>query len=217
MVSITPKSLQTNSINGFPNEFVLLGSAEISFSGKYCLRKISINNILSPILLASSTQTAEVNPINVKPTLKLLTVGSGTGTVVINPLGLQCNGNSCSSVTYPYGTTVTLTANPDPGFNVLWGQDCSGNSIIQNLTLTADKSCTVRFYRKTTLNALMNVDNTFALYISTDNKVTGEYIGSGGAVEIHGNLVQPFLRYLLQELQTIFTSLLRIGMDLLAF
>ena len=68
-------------------------------------------------------------------TLTVTTEGSGTGTVTANPAGLA----------YQAGTTVTLTATPDPGSSFEgWSGACSGTGACV-LTMDADKAVTARF------------------------------------------------------------------------
>jgi hypothetical protein len=63
-----------------------------------------------------------------KPTLRVSTVGTGTGTVSSSPAGINC-GATCSSV-FPADTPVTLTANASPGSTFIgWvGGGCSGTN-----------------------------------------------------------------------------------------
>ncbi len=72
---------------------------------------------------------------------------SSKGNVVSNPVGITCgsNGNACS-VSFASGTTVTLTATPDPGIAFLgWSGACTGTAPTCTVTLTADKSVTPSF------------------------------------------------------------------------
>lgn len=166
------KGFVTASLAGY-------GMVEVK-TQKYCLRKMtSSSGIPVPIMQLSLPQGALVKPIAVSPTLKILTTGNGTGTVS-GPLGIQCV-NNCT-YTIDYGETITLTAEPDTGFSFLgWGQDCSAGGTNRNIqvTLSGDKTCTAIFSSgPTTLHAVLNVDNNFDPYISTDDSVRGKYIGS---------------------------------------
>ena len=74
------------------------------------------------------------------------TTGTGSGNVTSNPSGIDCGsaGNSCSA-TYSNGTSVTLTATPDPGsMFVGWSQACSGAQPC-TLNMSADKQVVATF------------------------------------------------------------------------
>jgi hypothetical protein len=65
--------------------------------------------------------------------------GSGTGTVTSNSSGIDC-GATCNGQ-FPQGSTVNLTATPDPASVFAgWKGDCRGTapcSLTQNATVTA--------------------------------------------------------------------------------
>jgi hypothetical protein len=69
--------------------------------------------------------------------------GSGTGTVTSSPVGISC-GSVCSGG-YAPGTSVILTATPDPGTVFSgWSGDCSGSGTC-SVTLDAARSVTATF------------------------------------------------------------------------
>jgi hypothetical protein len=70
-------------------------------------------------------------------TLLLLKSGTGSGTIVSSPSGVDCGGVCFAS--FPHGVSVTLTATPDPGstFNGWSGSGCSGKG---TCTVTMDKA-----------------------------------------------------------------------------
>lgn len=71
--------------------------------------------------------------------------GRGTGTVTSDPTGISC-GETCTEP-FPYGTTVTLSADPSAHDRFVgWGAPCSQNGICQ-LTLTSAQSVTAQFSR----------------------------------------------------------------------
>ena len=51
--------------------------------------------------------------------------GNGAGIVTSSPAGIACPG-TCSA-TFPFGTSVTLTAAPDAWSGITWTGDCSGS------------------------------------------------------------------------------------------
>jgi hypothetical protein len=68
--------------------------------------------------------------------------GSGSGTITSNPAGISCQ--SCSA-SFPAGTVVTLTANPDSSFVFDgWSGACTGTGAC-SITLNAAASVTAQF------------------------------------------------------------------------
>jgi hypothetical protein len=93
--------------------------------------------------------------------LTLTTDGTGTGTISSDPAGIDC-GSACSA-DFDHGTTVTLTATPDPGSGFAgWTGDCSGTD-----------PCSV------TLDAVRSVGATFTLLPLHTLTVTTAGHGSG--------------------------------------
>jgi hypothetical protein len=69
--------------------------------------------------------------------------GSGTGLVSSSPAGISC-GTSCQA-SFTSGSTVTLSAAPDPGSTFTgWSGDCSGNGSCQ-LAMSQARSVTATF------------------------------------------------------------------------
>ena len=73
-----------------------------------------------------------------------LTVSAaGEGTVISNPLGIDCPSDCATFFT---GSQVTLTATPDDGWIFdEWGEDCSGTDPTCILTLSADRHAAATF------------------------------------------------------------------------
>ncbi|MEX2527672.1 MAG: hypothetical protein WEA09_08540 [Gemmatimonadota bacterium] len=79
-------------------------------------------------------------------TLTVEVAGSGSGTIVSAPAGIQCasDGGSCSS-TFQEGTVVTLTASPETTSRFAgWFSGCTGDGACE-VTMTADRSVEGRF------------------------------------------------------------------------
>jgi hypothetical protein len=74
----------------------------------------------------------------------LTAVRAGTGSGTISASGLSCAGNRCTG-SYPYYTSVTLTAAPAPGSTFTgWTSPCSGNGTC-SLIITANTQVTAVF------------------------------------------------------------------------
>jgi hypothetical protein len=74
--------------------------------------------------------------------LTISKVGTGTGTVVSMPPGINC-GSVCAA---PFTGSVQLTATPLPGSTFAgWGTDCSGNTPTTTINVSGNKSCTATF------------------------------------------------------------------------
>jgi hypothetical protein len=77
-------------------------------------------------------------------TLTVNKTGGGAGTVSSVPDGISCGADCTES--YPDGTLVTLTAEPDPGSSFFgWGGDCSNADPTTGVTMEADKTCEATF------------------------------------------------------------------------
>lgn len=76
-------------------------------------------------------------------TLSVSKSGTGSGTVISNPSGINCGADCTES--YNSGTQVTLIANPDSGSSFIgWSGDCSGVGDCI-LTINNNKSVTATF------------------------------------------------------------------------
>jgi len=92
----------------------------------------------------SDTLVVQIDPVP-DGNLSVSNIGSGSGTVVSSPAGINC-GSDCSE-DYPGGTAVALTATPAPGSVFAgWDIDCAGSSgNTCNLTMDADKATNASF------------------------------------------------------------------------
>ncbi len=108
----------------------------------------SIPTTVPPTTAKPTTSTTTVPPTSIQATTFSLTInktGDGSGTVTSLPSLINC-GLACSaSVTN--GTSVTLTATPEPGsiFTGWSGGDCSGTSTTCQVTMGDSKSVTATF------------------------------------------------------------------------
>ncbi|MGZ8571501.1 MAG: InlB B-repeat-containing protein, partial [Actinomycetota bacterium] len=105
-----------------------------------------------PCASAGTSPTCVVNAFGARTvaavfgyTVEVALTGTGLGTVVSTPAGLDCSAQSCSSA-FPAGRDVTLTATPDSasGF-VSWGGACSGSVATCTVTVNGPRSMTARF------------------------------------------------------------------------
>jgi hypothetical protein len=99
---------------------------------------------------AGTSSTAQSNgsiAVAAIRTVSILKEGNGSGTVTSSPAGIDC-GLACAA-TFDEGTSVTLTAVPDPGseFTGWSGGDCSGTGTC-TLTLRADANVIADFAKK---------------------------------------------------------------------
>jgi hypothetical protein len=79
-----------------------------------------------------------------KPQLTVTVSGSGTGSVVSSPAGINC-GTTCLAPFLP-NSQVTLTAIPSSGATFSgWSGACSGTSTSVTITMSSDKTCTASF------------------------------------------------------------------------
>ena len=113
------------------------GSIFAGWSGGGCTGK----DPCSLTLAADTTVTATFT--RVFP-LTVTKKGSGSGTVVSSPAGIQC-GSVCAAA---FSGQVTLTATASPGSRFTgWGGACSGTKSTCKLTVSAAKSVTATFSR----------------------------------------------------------------------
>jgi hypothetical protein len=104
--------------------------------------------------------------------------GTGTGTVHSTTPDINCSGGTCSS-SYPYGTPVTLTA--DPGLRSVfagWQGNCSNPSGDCNVTMDSGRAVLATF----------NADPAFAVWIDPGanyyNKISTAYQSTGSTAYI---------------------------------
>ncbi len=117
------------SSNDFPGTS---GGAQATYGGgtsDVFVARLTINLTAGPILSISPTPT--------------------NGTITSSPAGINCgSGGSMCSADFINGTSVTMTATPDPGYTFAgWTGDCSvcGTSTTCTITMTANKTCSANF------------------------------------------------------------------------
>jgi hypothetical protein len=115
-----------------------VGSTFAGWSGAGC----SGTGVCVVTMTAAASVTATFTPQTF--TLTVAKAGIGSGTVTSSPAGINC-GVDCSEP-YSNGTTVNLTATPDPGSSFAgWsGSGCSGTGVCI-VTITAAASVTATF------------------------------------------------------------------------
>ncbi|MHA2615669.1 MAG: InlB B-repeat-containing protein [bacterium JZ-2024 1] len=100
--------------------------------------------------------------------LTVTKAGTGSGTVTSNPAGINC-GTTCST-SFPSGSTVTLSATPDPGSSFAgWSgdPDCSDGQV----TMNANKTCTATFTLQTYTLTVNKAGNGSGTITSTDGNI----------------------------------------------
>ncbi|MHA2612326.1 MAG: InlB B-repeat-containing protein, partial [bacterium JZ-2024 1] len=103
-------------------------------------------------------------------TLTVNKAGNGSGTITSTDGNINC-GSDCSE-TYPYGSSVTLTATPDPGSSFAgWSGDCTGNSPQIQVTMNASKTCTATFSLQTFTLTVNKAGNGSGTITSTDGNI----------------------------------------------
>lgn len=130
-------------------------------------------------LSANTTVALTLNPAPAASnTLTVAFTGTGTGTVASSPQGISCKTGSNQGCSAPFtsGTSITLTATPDPSMVVGgWqGGGCSGTASTCTLTLSADTTITL------TLNpppATAATSINHIIFLAEENRSFDHYFG----------------------------------------
>jgi len=116
-------------------------STLVSFNPAGCLAPVLVvtnQSQTAPNPRSSASRSFSISTAtapSATPTLSVR-IGSGNGTVMSSPAGIDC-GTDCSQ-TYTEGTSVTLTATPAPGSSFAgWSGPCSGTG---QCTISMDQS-----------------------------------------------------------------------------
>jgi hypothetical protein len=106
----------------------------------YCYRVRAYNTVGDS---AYSNEACAMAPVTVMRTLAVTKAGTGNGTVVTSPSGINC-GSACSA-TFTGGATLALTATAASGSTFSgWSGACTGTGSCA-IVLDADKSVTATF------------------------------------------------------------------------
>jgi phospholipase C len=117
-------------------------------------------------LSAATSVAATFNAAAVQ--LSVSETGSGTGTITSDPSAISCQ--SCTA-SFPMGTTVTLTASPDPTFVFDgWSGACTGTGSC-TLILNSAASVVARF--SATLQSINHI-----IFMAQENRGFLEYFGA---------------------------------------
>ena len=135
------------------------GSSFTSWSGADCSGTGACTFPVSVATTVKATFTLKTNA------LTLTKSGTGTGTVMSNPSGVNC-GSDCTEE-YSYNTVVTLTAAPTDGSTFTgWGGACTGTGTC-NVSMTTARSVTASFTNRTVTTYQLTVTRTGAGTISS--------------------------------------------------
>jgi Cellulase (glycosyl hydrolase family 5)/Bacterial Ig domain/Divergent InlB B-repeat domain len=95
----------------------------------------------------AKTVTATFNPFVTNTNqLTITTEGTGSGTVISNPTGINCGPKTTCAAAFDQCTPVTLTAVAAQGSRFAgWGGACSGNSSTCSTVVSTDKPVTATF------------------------------------------------------------------------
>ena len=96
--------------------------------------------------------------------------GSGTGTIVQEPIGKNCEADICE---YAEGNEVILTVQPEAISSTFagWNEDC-GNGY---LTITTDTTCTATFMQKPTYQMSLQTNGDGNITLSPPPPIDGKY------------------------------------------
>jgi YVTN family beta-propeller protein len=110
--------------------------------------------------ISGSTQTVALTGTGTTTsfTLNVAEAGTGGGTVMSSPAGINCPTTTCSA-NFPAGTSVTLTASPNAGsVFVGWGGACSGSGTC-TVTMNSNQAVTATFKLITVTSCTGTTDN----------------------------------------------------------
>ncbi len=120
-------------------------SGACSGASTTCTITINSNKNVTAKFVNSSQTPPPLPPIVISTfPITYSKVGSGAGTVVSTPSGINCSSNCLAS--FLYGTNVTLTASPLPGSTFAgWTGACAGNNSSCNILVNGAKTVEATF------------------------------------------------------------------------
>ena len=111
----------------------------------------STNGDVCSVSMVSYKEVSAIFDLNQR-NLTVIKAGTGAGSVVSNPIGINC-GSTCPTQTVPFieGTAITLIAQGSTGSAfAYWSGACSGTLLTCNVILTDDTTVTAHFVPDTT-------------------------------------------------------------------
>jgi len=119
-----------------------------------------------------SKDTSVTATFNLTPVLTVTLAGTGQGTVVSSPAGIDC-GQTCTAG-FPSGSQVTLTATPasNSTFAGWAGAGCSGDDPTCVVTLHADAEVTATFNASQGVGLLNHI-----VFLAQENRSFDQYFG----------------------------------------
>ncbi len=151
----TPVAVSISSCTGTDCEYQINGGTWTSDAGTVqngdavAVRQRSSGNYSTQtdltLDIGGVTDTFSVTTMPIPQyTLTVIKSGTGTGTVMSSPAGIDC-GSDCTEE-YDYNTQVVLKAVADTGSAFAgWSGDCSGSDAEITVTMDKDRSCTATF------------------------------------------------------------------------
>jgi hypothetical protein len=138
-VSDTPQVAQVTSA-GVVSPNTDCGSANV-----YATYYDSPNQVTSneAHIVVNGLASLGCTPAGTPPTLTVNFSGSGMGTVISSPAGIDCSAPSSCNAQFTAGTAVTLTGTPTaPSTSVVWDSGCN-TAMGTTCTVTLENSVTV--------------------------------------------------------------------------
>jgi hypothetical protein len=167
IIKLVPTSLSANTVNATPTDrcapfpnLASMGRCH-DFVNSYLAGNVSgYPSIISPIVAVI------LQPVAVLP------VGTGSGTVLSSPLGIDCSGSANCTAQFYVGQSVTLTATASTGSVFAgWSGACSGSNLTTTVTVApTGVECTADFEQQMPLSVTFVATGEPIYYQGTYNK-----------------------------------------------